>query len=130
MRSRYSAFCVGHIDYLLATHHPAQHAPDERHSLEQHCQRQRWVHLDIRACHKGGKRDQAGNVEFVAWFIPAGETSPQQLHERSRFVLEDGQWLYVEGDILPPLPQTQPNPGRNAPCWCGSGVKFKRCHQQ
>jgi hypothetical protein len=32
-------------------------------------------------------------------------------------------------DTLPPPPVTQaPRPGRNEPCWCGSGVKYKKCH--
>lgn len=32
-------------------------------------------------------------------------------------------------DTLPPPPaQRDPRPGRNEPCWCGSGVKYKKCH--
>lgn len=26
------------------------------------------------------------------------------------------------------LPRAEPMPGRNDPCWCGSGKKFKNCH--
>ncbi len=29
------------------------------------------------------------------------------------------------GSIIPPRHGT---PGRNDPCWCGSGKKYKRCH--
>lgn len=133
MRSRYSAFFAGQVDYLLATHHPAQHDEDERQALERSCGQQRWVHLDIRGTFQGGRKDQRGEVEFVAWFVAGSgkdEAAPQQLHERSRFVREGEQWLYVDGDMLPPLPQTQPDLGRNAPCWCGSGAKFKHCHQR
>ncbi|MFY0572348.1 SEC-C metal-binding domain-containing protein [Archangium lansingense] len=33
-------------------------------------------------------------------------------------------------DTLPPPPAGRaPRPGRNEPCWCGSGVKYKKCHQ-
>jgi hypothetical protein len=32
-------------------------------------------------------------------------------------------------DLLPRAPERQgPRPGRNEPCWCGSGVKYKKCH--
>jgi hypothetical protein len=34
---------------------------------------------------------------------------------------EDEEWL--------PTPAVRPErPGRNEPCWCGSGVKYKKCH--
>ena len=26
------------------------------------------------------------------------------------------------------LPRAEPMPGRNDPCWCGSGKKYKNCH--
>ncbi|MEZ5505160.1 MAG: YchJ family metal-binding protein [Gammaproteobacteria bacterium] len=55
------------------------------------------------------------------------DTAPMEkegtLHERSRFVKEDGRWFYLDGEMLP-----LPSPGRNDPCWCGSGQKFKKCH--
>jgi hypothetical protein len=30
----------------------------------------------------------------------------------------------VEADVRPSV-----LPGRNEPCWCGSGKKYKKCHQ-
>jgi len=34
-----------------------------------------------------------------------------------------------EDFALPPEPvQRRPTPGRNDPCWCGSGKKYKKCH--
>jgi SEC-C motif-containing protein len=35
-------------------------------------------------------------VEFIARFKPQG-ASAWRLHERSRFVLQDGRWWYVDG---------------------------------
>ena len=45
-----------------------------------------------------------------------------EVHENSRFVKEQGQWFYVDGDL-----KSQAKVGRNDPCPCGSGKKYKRC---
>lgn len=119
MRSRYAAFRLGEIDYLLATSHPALHGPDERATLERSCRATEW--LALRILDAPPAVGDSGEVEFVA-FHRAG-ASVQQLHERSRFVREGGRWLYRSGRILPAM-----SIGRNDPCWCGSGAKRKNCH--
>ena len=99
--------------------------------LMRYCQRQRWLHLEILKHRQGGQREQRGEVEFVAWYLPADATTqtlPLQLHELSRFARIEGNWCYIDGDQLPDLPRKQPERSRNAPCWCGSGTKFKQCH--
>ncbi|MFP5311044.1 MAG: YchJ family protein [Actinomycetes bacterium] len=93
MRSRYSAFARLDEDYLLRTHHPST-APDSLH-LEPGME---WRRLDILATNSGGPFDNEGTVEFKAYFRHGRERGV--LHENSRFVREDGQWLYVDGDIL------------------------------
>lgn len=119
MRSRYVAFVRGEVEYLLATSHPALHGPDERRTLERAVSDTRW--LALRVVEAPEPSGDAGEVEFAAWFEgdPVG-----QLHERSRFVRQDGRWLYRSGTILPAL-----RIGRNDPCWCGSGRKSKACHR-
>jgi SEC-C motif domain protein len=121
MRSRFSAFCVRNIDYLVATHHPTKRAFDERMNLKQTLKTTTWAHLIILETKQGRPSDTNGIVEFVAV-----HSAPQwgQLHERSKFVQVAGQWFYVDGTLLPPF---QPKP--YAACWCGSGKKFKHCHQ-
>lgn len=121
MRSRYSAFALGLADYLLATLHPDKHRADERAALEQHFRDTHWEGLNIVTHAAGTTQDDQGTVEFIAYFRNGERCG--QLHERSRFVREKGQWLYVDGDMLPAM-----TPGRNDPCWCGSGKKFKKCH--
>lgn len=128
MRSRFSAFCSHNSDYLVATHHPDQRQSDEARQLQQGFSRQRWVWLEILDCQRGGPEDLRGEVEFIAWYLADGDEQPAALHERSRFVREHGRWLYVDGIQPPALNRRQPDIGRNAPCWCGSGRKFKRCH--
>ena len=124
MRSRYSAFCQGKIDYLIATLHPSRRRPTDRESLTQTISSTQWLRLQILATEGGQSTDNTGQVEFVATYTEAA--TPHRLHERSHFVHESQRWFYLHGEVenLRPLPK----PGRNAPCWCGSGKKSKRCH--
>ena len=115
MRSRFSAYVMKNAGYITTT----WHASTRPAGLDLSVDDTRWQRLAILATENGGEDDVAGFVEFVAWF-PGG-----QLHERSRFVKEDGRWLYVDGEILPPVSEVKV--GRNDPCPCGSGKKFKKC---
>jgi len=118
MRSRYSAFVLRDIDYLARSWHPSTRP--ESFDLDHTPQ---WTGLEIRATSGGSGMDDTGTVEFVARYRNSSGIGVQ--HETSRFVREDGHWLYVDGTIHPPV--TAPAGGRNAPCSCGSGLKFKRC---
>jgi SEC-C motif-containing protein len=112
VRSRFSAFRTGNVAHLLRTWHPSRRPAAL--SLEGG---PRWLALRILAA--PAPQEERGEVEFCAYHegTPVG-----QLHERSRFVREDGIWLYVDGTILPALPLD-----RNGPCFCGSGRKLKKC---
>ena len=119
MRSRYCAFALRDEEYLLATWQ-AQQRPK---SLELQ-QDIRWTGLRIINFQPG--EDQA-SVEFEASLLQAGRVSA--MHEYSRFVREQGKWLYCDGDSLPPSFEAW-KPGRNEICPCASGRKFKRCCAQ
>jgi SEC-C motif-containing protein len=88
MRSRYSAYVLDLIDYVLATWHPAT-APGE---LE--LPPLKWLGLEVRLAQATA---QAGVVEFVARCRENGRA--QRMHETSRFVREQGRWYYVDGII-------------------------------
>ncbi len=91
MRSRYSAYVVGDIAYLLATWHPST-APGE---LE--LSPVKWLGLEVRHAEAAG---DSGVVEFVARCRPLGQGSgsAQRMHETSRFVRQDGRWYYIDGE--------------------------------
>lgn len=90
MRSRYSAFVLGLSDYLRTTWHPDTCPADL--SLDPAVT---WLGLEVRA---SALTDAThGEVEFVARWREGGKG--HRLHERSRFVLQDGRWYYVDGDI-------------------------------
>jgi SEC-C motif-containing protein len=93
MRSRYSAFAVGHAGYLLATWHPTTRpaALDLDPGV-------RWTGLDVLATTGGGLLTSAGTVEFRAHYVVGGTAGAQ--HENSRFVRADGRWWYVDGVSL------------------------------
>lgn len=116
MRSRYTAFALGKMDYLLESWHPRT-CPKEL-ELDPGL---RWVGLEILG--SGEQGDEAW-VEFEARMIIAGRE--EALRERSRFLQVDGRWKYVDGALRQPRFQPR-KPGRNEPCPCGSGNKFKRC---
>ena len=88
MRSRYTAYVVGDVDYLLATWHPSTRPatleldPDIA-----------WRSLEIVRTERGGPLDREGVVEFAARYRADGQPGAQR--EVSRFV-RDGRWLYVD----------------------------------
>ena len=89
MRSRYSAFVLAHVDYLLATWHSST-----RPATLDFEANVKWLGLEVRE-HQATGADTA-EVAFVARYRAAG--AAVRLHERSRFVREDGRWFYVDGD--------------------------------
>jgi len=89
MRSRYSAFVLERREYLLQTWH-ASHRPT---ALE-FAPGVKWLGLEVR-CHKVLDATHA-EVEFIARHKSAAAPAVR-LHEHSRFVLEQGRWLYVDG---------------------------------
>lgn len=92
MRSRYSAFVMGEVPYLLATWHPSTR-PVELELDEG----RRWLGLDVLTVSGGGLLDPTGEVEFVARSSVDGRREAQS--ERSRFVRDEGRWCYVDGQV-------------------------------
>ncbi|OZI36651.1 hypothetical protein CEG14_16920 [Bordetella genomosp. 1] len=90
MRSRYSAFVLDELAYLLDTWHP-----DTRPSaLEPNAPDMKWLGLDVRA--SAQQDENHATVEFVARCKQAGRAS--RMHELSRFERIDGRWYYLDGD--------------------------------
>lgn len=92
MRSRFDAFRRGDVEWLLATWHPTTRPAELDLSGNP-----RWRGLQILDTVAGGAGDDTGVVEFRATYLEGGELGI--LHERSRFVREDGRWFYLEGEV-------------------------------
>ena len=90
MRSRYCAYVIGDLDYLLYSWHsrtrPVELAPGQ----------DQWIKLKIIATEAGQPGDDQGMVEFVAVYKVNGRA--ERLQERSRFGRENGRWCYLYGE--------------------------------
>ena len=113
MRSRFSAFVVKDADYLLATWHPETRPAELDLSGSPE-----WVSLQVLSFSAGA---DTGRVHFRAVYRADGGWG--YLEERSDFSKENGRWFYREGETREGVLK----PGRNDPCPCGSGRKFKAC---
>lgn len=124
MRSRYTAYVRGEVDYLLATQDASTRNTADPKAIAQWSAETTWKGLEIVATEAGGETDSKGIVEFIARGITRDGRAFEQ-RERSRFAKRDGAWFYVDGEVAG-VPNQKP--GRNDPCPCGSGMKYKRCH--
>ena len=122
MRSRFTAYAMQNETYLLKTWDTSKRPKDIDFSKEQ----ADWTKLEIVKTKKGGEKDSKGVVEFKAYYIQ--DNVEYVMNEVSRFIKQAGRWFYLDG-VVKSVKQVgqQSNQGKNAPCSCGSGKKFKRC---
>jgi SEC-C motif-containing protein len=127
MRSRYTAFVKMELAWLRDSLHPGHRADYDEASSRAWAERAEWHGLEILKTEKGGPVDQEGMVEFVVSFTENGVR--QKHRELASFQRTNGAWYYTTGKLLPPPPVVRQGPkaGRNDPCPCGSGKKFKKC---
>jgi SEC-C motif-containing protein len=126
MRSRYSAYVKVETDYIFETTHPKHREGYDAAGTKDWAESAQWQGLEIVSLKNGESTDTTGEVEFIARYSVKGE--PQEHHERALFVKENDRWLFTDGKA----PAQQPiaralKLGRNSPCSCGSGQKFKKC---
>jgi len=94
MRSRYSAYAVGDLDYVWRTWHPRTRPEMLTPSDEV------WIGLEIVDTVAGVQGDDEGVVEFRAHYRRgAREEHKGFLHERSRFAVRARRWFYVDGEL-------------------------------
>lgn len=130
MRSRYSAFALKNFDYILKTHHPNYLNGLTLASLNigPH---PHWLRLEVLEHHQNAAhctqadsssiaQQTQDTVTFKAWYKLKGEIDA--IYERSEFIYQAGRWYYSQGQQM-----TAKLPGRNDPCVCHSGKKFKQC---
>ena len=127
MRSRYAAYVVQDVEYVMKTHSPETIDTVDREGAAVWSREADWLGLDILDTVKGTEDDDEGIVEFVARYALDGEVYTH--HERSRFQRIDGVWFYLDGEMVKPQPVVRETRkvGRNEPCPCGSGKKYKKC---
>jgi SEC-C motif-containing protein len=95
MRSRYTAFTIANVDYLMRSHSAKTRPVKERKSIEKWAKSVMWMGLTIIQTQGGEASDEVGSVEFKALYLE--NRKPQQIHEKSLFRRENGKWVYVSG---------------------------------
>ena len=97
MRSRYCAFALGAIDYLIDTTAPEKQGPNDAEILADQVKYTNWTGRKILETTQGNRNDDVGTVEFEAEFETEDQTGT--LYEKSNFRKENGFWVYVDGDV-------------------------------
>lgn len=132
MRSRYTAFVKAAIPYLRETLAPESRSDYDEKSVREWARSAEWLGLKIEAA-------EGNTVEFVAKYKIQGKVAEH--HEVAKFRKERDRWYFVDGDShvheegkghehheqRAPVVRETPKIGRNDPCSCGSGKKFKKC---
>jgi SEC-C motif-containing protein len=132
MRSRYTAFSRCQVNYIKNTLiGPAAQDFNERETRDWASQ-SKWMGLQILTTDKGQLEDSVGTVEFIAKYEKDDEV--HEHHEVSQFKKDSsGHWMFYEGHKpqkknQQTITREELKIGRNDPCFCGSGKKFKKCH--
>jgi SEC-C motif-containing protein len=127
MRSRYSAYVVRNYEHLERSLCSEQRKDYSAEEAKRWAENSEWLGLTIIRTEKGGNDDKEGLVEFSAKYRAEGKEHEHL--ETAIFGREEGKWVYV-GQVAPKgqtVRREEPKVGRNDPCPCGSGKKFKKC---
>ena len=95
MRSRYSAFVMADVDYIMRTYAAETRPNKERAEIKQWAASVMWLGLQIISVQRGKAGDKDGRVKFKALYSEAGKI--HEMVEDSSFRFEKGQWFYVDG---------------------------------
>lgn len=93
MRSRYSAYVMANIEYLMKSHHSSTRPEKEKDEILNWTKGVEWVRLEVINTSYGLESDIEGAVEFKAYFKENGIVSV--IHENSKFVKENQHWVYL-----------------------------------
>lgn len=127
MRARYSAFATQKIDFVDRTNTP-ETTDFDIEDAKKWANTSQWQGLEVLQTHKGQESDSEGLVEFKAKYKDL-DNKDQVHHEIGKFKKINDLWYYIEGKILGAMTYKREGPkvGRNDPCTCGSGKKYKKC---
>lgn len=93
MRSRYTAFTLGDVNYLMQSQHTSTKEEAQKEEIRKWAKSVQWVRLDVLNRTKGLEKDTEGTVTFKAIFKEGGRWD--EIYENSTFCKENGHWVYV-----------------------------------
>ncbi len=134
MRARYSAYVKSEVHFLRESLAPDSRADFSEKDVRDWSKHSEWLGLEIIAA-------KGDTVEFNAKYKTEGKILEH--HEVSTFKKIAGKWYFQDGESHTheegtghehhhaepkvPVVREAPKLGRNDPCSCGSGKKFKKC---
>jgi len=125
LEARYQAYQDGDVDYILESIHPKKRDQHQRDSVAAWAKSAKFLALNIESVQEDG--DQAW-IDFSVQYEQDGNVTDHV--EKAEFQRADDRWYYFDSTY--PKGQTirreAPKVGRNDPCPCGSGKKYKKCH--
>jgi len=125
MRARYTAYAGAQMDFIFESTHPDHRQGYDHAGTKEWAEKSEWLGLEIVGTREGGRDDNAGEVEFIASFREKGVS--RRHHEYAHFTRTKGRWYFTDGAMVKPRPIIASKIGRNDPCTCGSGLKYKKC---
>ena len=129
MRARYTSYVKQEIDFIINSCEEGEKiAAIDRKATEDWAKNSTWHGLKILRTEKGTENDDEGIVEFEATYTDKGHLRDVH-HEIGYFKKVNGEWLYSVGNVKPMTVIREGSKiGRNDPCPCGSGKKYKKCY--
>ena len=121
MRSRFTAYSQNNLSYLEKTYHKSTRTSYKDFNADS----VDWTGLEILEIENGKIEDNTGTVDFIAHY--ESNNIKHAMREKSSFVKENEQWFYLDGKAKPLPTHHKKKIGRNEPCICGSGKKYKKC---
>lgn len=128
MRSRYTAFTQANMDYLAKTMQGEPLIQFNAKQTEQWAKSVEWLGLEVYQSGYLKNKINFGTVSFRAMFSENGQMG--SIEENSLFSKINGRWYYTgahKAAALPAQKSKKPSLGRNEPCSCQSGLKYKKC---
>ena len=126
MRSRYTAYTLGNLEYVEQTCSEKAMRSFNRVDMEKSLPGTEWKGLKVTDTSGGQQEDITGTVNFTFRYRHNGRDFAQT--EISKFIRVDGIWKYDDSEINPKAaPVRVAHIGRNDACTCGSGKKYKKC---
>jgi SEC-C motif-containing protein len=125
MRARYTAHVKVEVDFLYDSTHPDHRKDYDHKGTRAWAENSTWHGLEILQTEQGGPGDEQGEVEFIARF--RDKEGLRNHHEIGQFKKKGRRWLFTDGTLVKSKPLSVNKIGRNDPCSCGSGLKYKKC---
>ena len=127
MRARYTSYVKQEIDFIINTCEDSDEVAEiDRKATEDWSKNSTWHGLQILRTEKGTESDEEGIVEFEATYTRKQIRDVH--HELAYFKKVNGDWMYSVGQLkTTTVVREGAKIGRNDPCPCGSGKKYKKC---